>query len=195
MSDIILFAFMMIPLVWSPGPNNILCASAGSMYGILGSTPFLLGINIPIFIYAVSTGLGLGLLIEQYPLVIEILKYVGAIYIFYLGWKILKSSTKPESKKTKIGFKSGFIISSLNAKLVLVLILMYSQFINTNGSQIMHVLTLSLGFSAVCLAGHFVWLTIGKVSSKLLLSEKALKAQAYIFSSMLFLTGVWILLG
>jgi threonine/homoserine/homoserine lactone efflux protein len=192
MGNIIFYLTLMIPITWSPGPNNIMCVSVGSRYGTTKTIPFILGLNIPNLFYAVATGFGMGIITEKYPQTIEALKFAGGIYVFYLGWKILNSHVKAKNKTSDIGFKDGFIISSLNAKSITVILLMYSQFPPANTTIFIQTLILSISFVALCIVGHFGWATIGQISSKLLLSSKALKIQNYIFSSLLFLTGIWI---
>mgnify|MGYP001373929633 CR=1 FL=1 len=193
MTNIILFLTLMIPITWSPGPNNVMCASVSSRYGALKSIPFIVGLNTPNLIYSIATGFGLGVIITEYPSTVEILKYAGGVYIFYLGWKILKSHVKTKSKNKDIRFIDGFIVSALNAKSVTVIMLMYSQFIHVSTNRVMLVFTLSAAFVLLCIIGHVGWATIGQMSSKFLLSSKAIKVQNYIFSSLLFVTGIWII--
>ncbi len=59
LTNLILFLTLMIPIVWSPGPNNLVCATAGGKVGVAKAIPFVIGINLPILIYALATGFGL----------------------------------------------------------------------------------------------------------------------------------------
>ena len=192
MANIIFFLTLMIPIAWSPGPNNIMCVSAGNRYGISKTIPFIFGLNIPILFYAIATGFGMGIITEKYPQTIDALKYAGGVYVFYLGLKILNSHLRAKNEKSDIEFKDGLIISSLNAKSITVILLMYSQFPPASTNMFIQTFTLSIALVALCIVGHFGWATIGHISSKLLVSSKALKIQNYVFGSLLFLTGIWI---
>ncbi len=195
MTQTLLFLSLMVPITWSPGPNNIMSASVGGKYGVLRSIPFIIGLNVSNIIYAIGTGFGLGIIMEKYPVTVEILKYAGGVYVFYLGWKIITSHLKTKAKTKDMGFLSGFIISSLNVKSITVIMLMYSQLLRPDMNLITEVLTLSFSFVLLCIIGHFGWAFIGEFSSKIFLSSKAIKIQNYVFGGMLFCTGVWILVG
>ena len=195
MSSILLFISMMLPITWSPGPNNIMCATVGGKKGVLKTFPFIVGINIPILIYSLITGFGLGVTLQKAPVLISILQYAGGLYILYLAWKILKSKTDDSHVKKELGFTDGFIISALNAKIITALILMHSQFISSEMDGFSLVLILSISFASLCVLGHFMWATLGALTSKLFYSPRALKIQNIFFSVMLFIVGIWILLA
>ena len=193
MTNILLFLSMMIPITWSPGPNNIMCATVGGKKGILKSIPFIIGINIPILFYSLATGFGLDIILEKMPSLIGILKQAGGVYVLYLGWKIYKSDSSNNTDTKELGFLDGFIISALNAKIITALVLMYSQFMTVEIDKTSLILLLSTSFVSLCIIGHFMWAIIGRLASNIFQSEKALKIQNYIFSLMLVIVGIWII--
>ncbi|GHC21478.1 LysE family translocator [Aidingimonas halophila] len=183
-----LFLAMMIPLVWSPGPNNVMCATVGAKQGTKGSVPFILGLNIPIFIYALLTGFGLTAILSNIPQLASALTILGALYVTYLGVKLITATSGGSVEEIQYGFRSGFIVSSLNFKVVTVLIVMYSQFVS---DRLYFSIVLALSFVLVCIVGHFLWNTIGRISSRLLKSDKFLKMQNFVYGAMLVGVGVW----
>jgi len=195
MSSILLFLSMMIPITWSPGPNNIMCATVGGKKGVLKSIPFIMGVNLPIFLYSLATGFGLGIALQKAPFLIDGLKYAGGIYVLYLGWKIFTSDVDNISIKSEFRFIDGFIISALNAKIITALVLMYSQFMSVESEKTYLVFLLSISFVSLCVFGHFMWAITGDLASKLFQTPKALKVQNYIFSFMLFVVGIWIFIS
>ena len=60
-----------IPMCFTPGPNNILCAAHGSRFGVRASLPMILGMGIGWSILGVLIGLATGT-IEQYLSLIHI---------------------------------------------------------------------------------------------------------------------------
>ena len=191
MTSTIIFLTMMIPLIWSPGPNNIMCATVGAKQGMVGSVPFIIGLNLPIFFYALLTGFGLTILINSIPMLEPILTTLGALYVIYLGITLFKISNNNKTKLINYGFKSGFIISSLNFKVVTVLILMYSQFHTPN---ILHTIGLTTAFVVICIVGHFIWSFSGHVTATLIKNQKFLRVQNVIYGLMLIGVGIWMLL-
>ncbi len=80
-----LFAF---PLFFTPGPNNATVMAVGLSRGFRAALPHVLAVTVsaPVFIFL--CGLGLGEVFTRYPIINEILRYVGAVYMLWLAWKI-----------------------------------------------------------------------------------------------------------
>ena len=129
----ILWFTVMAPIVYSAGPNNLMCASIGARYSFKKSLPFILGVNSNIFLYSLLTGFGLGKLLESYPDIYIYIKYAGSAYILYLAYRFFRSSgikTSENSDTQTPGFWSGFLLNTLNPKAFTALLIMYSQFLD-----------------------------------------------------------------
>ena len=181
----------MVPLIWSPGPNNVMCATVGAKQGTAGSIPFIVGLNIPIFLYALLTGFGLSAVLLKFPEFGLAFTILGSMYVIYLGSRLAFSTSSSEADAIQYGFKSGFIISALNFKVVTVLVVMYSQFVS---KDLIYTLELSCGFVVVCLVGHLLWNTLGQVSGKLVNDPRFLKVQNSTYGLMLIGVGFWMVI-
>ena len=190
--NVTLFLAMMIPLIWSPGPNNVMCATVGAKQGTKGSLPFILGLNVPILIYGLLTGFGLTLVLKNIPQIASVLSILGALYVMYLGVNLVRSTAGSSVVEVQYGFRSGFVISSLNFKVVTVLVVMYSQF---SSDSLVTSSLLSVCFVLVCVAGHMLWSAIGQISSRLIKSEDFQKKQNMVYGAMLVGVGVWMFLS
>ncbi|MBI5415032.1 LysE family translocator [Candidatus Peregrinibacteria bacterium] len=195
LEQISIFLAMMLPLVWSAGPNNIMCASVGSKYGIRKIFPFIVGLNLAIFTRSLAIGFGVGALFELYPMALIVLKYMGVFYIFYLALTFLSTEIQKEKQKCSFGFREGFLLSVLNGKGVIVTLLMYSQLLDTHSSRWFQALILSLGLLTLTVTSHFIWVAGGKFFEKIIFKGRFLTAQNYIFSGLLFIVGIRIFLG
>jgi threonine/homoserine/homoserine lactone efflux protein len=107
-----------IPMVFSPGPNNMLCAAHGAQHGFRATLPLTWGMVV-----GWSTlGLVVGMVtasIESNKAVFEALTYAGAAYIAYLGISIARSQAKSagEAKETqRLGFRTGAALQLVNGK-------------------------------------------------------------------------------
>lgn len=190
MDTIVLFLAMMIPLIWSPGPNNVMCATVGARQGVKGAVTFILGLNVPILVYSVLTGLGLTVALNRMPQVASMLSILGALYVGYLGVNLMRADSDSHTDQVQYGFKSGFVISSLNFKVITVLVVMYSQFA---GDSFASSVSLAVAFVLVCVVGHMLWTTVGQLSDQLIQSEAFLKKQNLVYGAMLVGVGVWML--
>jgi threonine/homoserine/homoserine lactone efflux protein len=72
----------------TPGPNNVMLTTTGLNFGIRRGIPHLLGICIGFPVMLALIGLGFGTLFQLYPILHEVIKIIGIIYLLYLAWKI-----------------------------------------------------------------------------------------------------------
>ncbi|MFA4914692.1 MAG: LysE family translocator [Comamonadaceae bacterium] len=72
----------------TPGPNNVMLTASGATFGYRKSLPHMLGISLGASLLLLFVGLGLGAVFERIPMLYTVLKYVGAVYLLYLAWRI-----------------------------------------------------------------------------------------------------------
>jgi len=72
----------------TPGPNNVMLTASGATFGYRKSLPHMLGISLGAAVMLLFVGLGLGAVFERIPMLYTVLKYVGAVYLLYLAWRI-----------------------------------------------------------------------------------------------------------
>lgn len=76
----------------SPGPNLAAVASVALAQGRRPALFVVTGISSGMLIWSVATALGLGALIEAFPLSLLVLKFVGGGYLLFLGVKAARST-------------------------------------------------------------------------------------------------------
>jgi threonine/homoserine/homoserine lactone efflux protein len=118
-----------------PGPGIAFVAartvSSGKAVGIASS----LGAALGGMFHVLAAALGLSLLIVQSPLIYSIIKYLGAGYLIYLGFKTWKTSsaTHSLSLEQRTGFKQawrdGVIVEFMNIKTAMFFLAFIPQFI------------------------------------------------------------------
>lgn len=86
--------FALVSLI-TPGPNNTMILTSGVNFGLLRTLPHLLGICIGFGVMQVLVGIGLHALLGQYPIVLELLRYVGGAYMLWLAWKLARTRAAP----------------------------------------------------------------------------------------------------
>ena len=75
----------------TPGPNNSILTASGIKFGFARSIPNILGIPSGHGLQLALVCLGLGTLFITYPILYDILRYVGSAYILYLAYKMFGS--------------------------------------------------------------------------------------------------------
>jgi threonine/homoserine/homoserine lactone efflux protein len=86
----------------TPGPNNAMVASSGATFGFKATLPHMLGIAIGFPAMMVAVALGAGDLFRTYPAIHDILRWVGAIYLLWLAFKIGTAAPSRGSGKSAI---------------------------------------------------------------------------------------------
>ena len=162
----VLSAFLVFTFItaFTPGPNNILALSVGSRCGLKGSAPVLAGICSGFFCVMLLCGVlvfSLSSLSEQF---IEIMKYVGCLYIVWLTWKIATARQKEEENpNSATGFMTGFILQFVNEKIIVYGMTAYSGFILPYHKSVLTFLSGMCALTLVGSAGTVTWAFAGSV--------------------------------
>ena len=114
----------------TPGPNNSILTASGIKFGFVRSIPNIFGIPTGHSIQLALVCIGLGSLFIQFPLLLVILKYVGAAYLLYLAWKMLGSLniSLSEKKSSPLKFYEAILFQFVNPKAWVICITAVSLF-------------------------------------------------------------------
>lgn len=107
-----------IPMCFTPGPNNMLCAAHGAQHGFRATLPLTFGMVTGWSILGVLVGLAIAA-IESNQTIFNALTFVGAGYIAYLGYTIGRAEPKTldEVDETdRLGFRTGMLLQFVNGK-------------------------------------------------------------------------------
>ncbi|GAA4488658.1 LysE family translocator [Gluconacetobacter asukensis] len=112
-----LAVFALVALI-TPGPNNTMLAASGLNHGFRRTVPHMLGVSVGFVIMIALVGVGLGSIFDRLPLLYVMLKYVSALYLLWLAWKIATSdtSTASISSARPIGFLQAAGFQWVNPK-------------------------------------------------------------------------------
>lgn len=182
---------VMAPLVLSPGLANIVAAISGTQVGLRRSISLLVGMNVVYLSSSLMMGFGVSELLITYPILPLVMKYAGVLFIAWLGISIWCRS-KTIMIKTYLGFKSGIVLQFLNPKFPIVLIVMYSTFLNPANHQQTQVFTLSPSLLALNIVALFLWTSTGVLAGNAFKTEQSRLIQDRIAAAMYVLVGFWI---
>ncbi|GAA6180438.1 LysE family translocator [Shimia sp. NS0008-38b] len=114
----------------APGPNLAAVASVGLAQGRRPALFVVTGIASGMFVWSLATSLGLGALIEAFPLSLVLLKVLGGGYLLFLGLKAARATIKggggtaikPDAQSlTDVeAWKRGTLVVLTNPKAVLM---------------------------------------------------------------------------
>lgn len=154
----------------TPGPNNIMIMASGMNFGTRKSLPHYLGICIGFPAMVVLVGLGFGFIFDEYPLIHEIIKIVGIVYLVYLSWLIANSAPKSlDSTETQpISFWQAVLFQWVNPKAWIMATGAVAAYTSAASDIYSQVLLIALVFFAVSFPCIGSWLFFGVWLKKLL---------------------------
>jgi len=140
--DFILFLQIIIFLFITPGTPRIVIVSYSMNYGVQKCVWTALGDITANFIQATLIIFVLGTFFSDNPTFLNIIKWIGVIYLFYLAYDVYKSSPKEinseiiTSKSFFSFFKDGFLVAGTSPKAWLFFPLIFPQFIDFNSNYV-----------------------------------------------------------
>lgn len=175
----IVYAFAILILTASPGPSSLLCMTKGVTHGMRGALFTALGSLTAITIILSLSFTGLGVLIASSELIFNVVKWIGAAYLIYLGINALLSksqalSVKPNESKggtVRSHYISGFVVGASNPKAIIFFSALFPQFISPDVSLMSQYLIFAATFVVFELSWLLTYAYLGTKSSNWLLAE------------------------
>ena len=168
MFNITAFMGYMIAVTFTPGPNNILVMTNAGTYGFKRTLNYMMGGAIGVFIIvAASTYFNL-LLFDVIPTVKPFMGILGATYMTYLAFRIIRSKP-PEAGYSgdPLRFHYGFIMQFLNPKLLIFAVTVTSNFVVAYFDS-SYYLIFTLLITMIFILSWVVWSLFGSVFKQLL---------------------------
>ena len=97
--ELLSLSLFMLGTSCSPGPNNIVASYSGFNFGVVKTFPHMLGVIFGFTAMVCVLNFGLINVFKIYPLLQEILKISGSLFLIYLAYKISFSSSLKEKEK------------------------------------------------------------------------------------------------
>lgn len=158
---------------FTPGPNNITGAAMGVLYGYRRSLPFLFGCTVGFYLVLLAAALISGTLLSAIPGIEPALRYIGAAYILYLAYSILKATYKFEDEQAEpMGFVKGFLFQIVNPKVIIYALTLFSTFLAWLAGDMPRLLLVLIPMSLSCFAAISTWTLFGTLIKKYLANPR-----------------------
>lgn len=166
----------------TPGPGVFAILARAMMDGSRACFMLSLGMAISDILYLIAACLGLATIATHWGELFSVIRIVGAIYLFYLGWKMWTAPvdvdtvpTKLDKKGHGLSFLQGFLISASNPKVILFYIAFLPTFMDLSTLQGNDIL-LASGLTLIGLMlGLMLIAGFASRARRLLTSQKAIK--------------------
>ena len=159
----------------SPGPDFVLITRNSLLYSKRSGVYTALGLACGIALHVTYSLIGIGLIIAKSVILFSILKFFGAAYLMFIGYKSLCSKPSAEQREmtageahldTRKALRMGFFTNATNPKATLFFLSVFTLVINPATP-----LFVKLIMGAEMIAATFLWFSF----VSLLVSHRAVK--------------------
>lgn len=159
-NEIITVCFIAIFMAISPGADFVMVTRNSIFYSRRAGFYSSLGVSLAIWVHVAYSIAGLAIIISNSIILFSLIKYLGAGYLIYIGYKTFTSkSLKQVEKSAKDmdlssfkAFKIGFITNVLNPKTTIFFLSIFTQVVTVDTPISVQLI---YGF-IICLA-HLFW--------------------------------------
>ncbi len=187
--------FFSIAAAFTPGPNNIIGSYSGFNFGIKKSIPLILGVTCGYTILIILAAGGLNIVFNAYPLLKNVIKILGSLFLIYLAYKIsFQNQVEQKKIKNPVKFIDTFIFQFINPKGVFAAITSISLFVELGDNYIFHsVIVITVSF--VCAVASITsWCLLGKFLRRFAQNKKFIQRFNYAMSISLIVCVILIYL-
>lgn len=188
------FTFALVAAI-TPGPSNIILTATGASVGLWRGLPCLFGVSLGMGALIFFIALGLGELLMQYPIMLKAMNWTGAALLFWLSWKIAKSSNSRRIERpSPVGFVNAALFQWINPKSWIVVTSAIGAYFRPNTDEtLLYPVTFSLLFLAAALPSNLVWLTFGALLERLFSDSTLARACNIAMGCLLALSTLFLL--
>lgn len=179
------FAVAAFIIIVVPGPSVMFVVSRGVALGRRAALATVVGNSLGAFSQGLLVVFGLGALVAKSVAAYNIVKFVGALYLVWLGFQAFRHrhelSTEldaaAEPRSARLIVREGFVVGVTNPKVVVFFSAVLPQFVNrSRGGVTGQMLVLLVVFAAITIVSDGTWgLVTGSVRSWFRRSPKRLE--------------------
>ncbi|WP_107925006.1 LysE family translocator [Lysinibacillus parviboronicapiens] len=163
MVNVSVFLLMCVLLIILPGPDTAIATKNTLTVSKKGGIQTILGSCCGLLIHTFAAVIGLSAIIVKSAYVFAVLKYVGAVYLCYLGVKtlwtlktirslppVLQDETQVDHKYAHQScFKQGFLTNIMNPKVAVFFLTFLPQFVDVSSATFVPFLFMGLIYTAI----------------------------------------------
>ena len=128
-----------------PGPTIILVVSQAIAHGRRAVIPLAAGVTCGDATAMVCSLLGLGTIMAASATLFTGTKWVGAVYLIYLGIKTWRARAENGASSQSL-FRSAYVVTALNPKSIAFFVAFLPQFVDPGGAYLTQLIILGVTF-------------------------------------------------
>jgi threonine/homoserine/homoserine lactone efflux protein len=198
LSTLAIFLLSGLGILLIPGPAVLYVVTRSVAQGRRAGLASVLGIEMATLVHILAATLGLSALLLSSALAFNIVKYLGAAYLIFLGLRTLLSkkqhqdvSIEPVRSLSQL-FGQGFLVNLLNPKTAIFFYAFLPQFVDPNrGSVVGQIFLLGVLFALMATCTDGLYALLGSAVGRWLNQSRSVQRwQRYITGFIYILLGV-----
>lgn len=181
-----LFVVMTFVVSATPGPNMLLVMSHSARFGLRSAVMTMAGCMSALLCMMSISAAGLGALLHTFPAVFDALRYLGAAYLAYLGYKLWRAGVAaksdqdvpvPEQAFRSGGsfYRQGLAVAASNPKAIVFSAAFFPQFIQPDRPALMQFGILLATFTVIEVSWYLIYAVSGHKLSRFLQQTHVMK--------------------
>ena len=196
------FAFVAasVVLLLIPGPTILTVISYSIAHGRRANVPLVAAVALGDSTALVVSLLGLGALLATSAFWFTVVKWVGGLYLVYLGIKLLRAGVSAPELATRAApqsrwrlFANTYLVTALNPKGIVFFVAFLPQFINPAASVAPQLWVLASTFVVLATLNATLYATFAASAGRVLASPRAQRRFNLGGGLLLSAAGVWAL--
>ena len=187
-------------LLMIPGPTILTVISYSLSHGRQASLPLVLAVTLGDSTALLLSLLGLGTLLAQSAFWFQVVKWLGGLYLLFLGIKMIRNGFKQDELHLDSNNHSGsrlflntYLVTALNPKGIVFFVAFLPQFVNPGADSNAQLMLLAATFVGLALVNATVYVLASAKARDLFLTARSQKFFNYFGGSVLTAAGAWAL--
>jgi threonine/homoserine/homoserine lactone efflux protein len=188
------FACLLIAII--PGPTVTVIIGNSLKYGMRAGLLNVAGTQLGLALMMLALIVGLASVIAAMGWIFDVLRYAGAAYLVWLGWKLLHFPIDEIGSVTASRggfFLQGFLVMMANPKALLFFGAFIPQFVDPKGNYVAQIALLGVTAMVVALFSDGAYALLGGRAG-VLLSKKRVRLVSRLSGACLIGGGLWLAL-
>ena len=184
--ELLLLIGISLSLGFTPGPNNAVAAYSGFNFGIRKTLPLILGVGFGYTTLIILINFVLISTFKNYPIIQEIIRVLGTIFLIYLAYKISFSKISSDGRtENPVKFLDKFIFQFINPKGVMAGVTLSSNFVEQGENYLNHSIWVIVVCSVTAFLSITSWTCLGKFLRNFATNNNFIKRFNYAMSLLL----------
>ena len=184
-----------------PGPTILLVLSYSISQGRSATVPLVAGVALGDSVAITLSLIGLGTLLAASALWFTVIKWLGGLYLIYLGVSLLRGARQPidldgdrvPKSSSRNLFANAFIVTALNPKSIVFFIALLPQFISASHPALPQLWILGITFVVLATIGAASYALFATSLRRFLRAPRAQQAYRMFGGGLLCVAGIWAL--